>query len=186
LAAVALDRHAPDQVPGDQLLERIGDIRASEPERCGDVLGGERPFRRVEQCVGLADRAGDAPLAAHLAPVQDESAEGERKPGLFVNFCHDRNIGNYGRDVKHRFGRAGQASAQILRIELTLGKAGPTTTFAARNGEMHMPSLLKRFVADESAATAIEYGLICAGIAAVILDVIYDLVASRTPKLPQR
>src|SRR5262249_57747512 len=115
----------------------------------------------------------------------EEPLGGERTHGLVVNFCHDRNIGNYGRDVKHRFGRAGQASAQILRIELTLGKAGPTTTFAARNGEMHMPSLLKRFVADESAATAIEYGLICAGIAAVILGVIYDLGASLIAKLTQ-
>jgi len=50
---------------------------------------------------------------------------------------------------------------------------------------MHMPSLLKRFVADESAATAIEYGLICAGIAAVILGVIYDLGASLIAKLTQ-
>jgi len=48
-----------------------------------------------------------------------------------------------------------------------------------------MPSLLKRFVADESAATAIEYGLICAGIAAVILGVIYDLGASLVAKLTQ-
>jgi pilus assembly protein Flp/PilA len=50
---------------------------------------------------------------------------------------------------------------------------------------MHMPSLFKRFVADESGATAIEYGLICAGIAAVILGVINDLGASLIAKLTQ-
>jgi pilus assembly protein Flp/PilA len=46
-----------------------------------------------------------------------------------------------------------------------------------------MLSQLKRFVADESGATAIEYGLICAGIAAVILGVINDLGASLIAKL---
>ena len=48
-----------------------------------------------------------------------------------------------------------------------------------------MPLRSKRFVADESGATAIEYGLICAGIAAVILGVIYDLGASLVAKLTQ-
>jgi pilus assembly protein Flp/PilA len=38
-----------------------------------------------------------------------------------------------------------------------------------------MTSLLKRFVADETGATAIEYGLIAAGIALAIISVVKGL-----------
>ena len=38
-----------------------------------------------------------------------------------------------------------------------------------------MSNLLKRFVADESAATAIEYGLIAAGIAVAVITVVQGL-----------
>ena len=65
------------------------------PARLGDLLGGQRPLRCVEERMDLAYRAVDAPLAAHLAPVQDEALDRERKPGLFRYFCHNRNIGNY-------------------------------------------------------------------------------------------
>ena len=41
-----------------------------------------------------------------------------------------------------------------------------------------MVVMLRRFLSDQSAATAVEYGLICAGIAALILRVISDLGAS--------
>jgi hypothetical protein len=40
-------------------------------------------------------------LAAHVAPVQDEALDGVGElRGLFRNFCHDRNIGNDGMNVK--------------------------------------------------------------------------------------
>lgn len=38
-----------------------------------------------------------------------------------------------------------------------------------------MKSLVSRFVKDESGATAIEYGLIAAGIAVVIISVVYNI-----------
>ena len=38
-----------------------------------------------------------------------------------------------------------------------------------------MKNLLKRFVADESGATAIEYGLIAAGIALAIITIVNQL-----------
>ena len=95
LAPVALDRDAPDQVPGHQLADRVGDVRAREAERRGDLLGGQRPLREVEQRVDLADRAVDAPLPAHVAPMQDEALDGVGELcGFSVYFCHDRNIGN--------------------------------------------------------------------------------------------
>ena len=60
----------------------------------------------------LADRAIDAPLSAHVAPMQDEPFDGFGELCGFVrNFCHDRNIGNkermsrgvlgYRRDRRH-------------------------------------------------------------------------------------
>lgn len=38
-----------------------------------------------------------------------------------------------------------------------------------------MKSLVSRFVKDESGATAIEYGLIAAGIAVAIITVVYNI-----------
>lgn len=38
-----------------------------------------------------------------------------------------------------------------------------------------MKSLVSRFVKDESGATAIEYGLIAAGIAVAIITVVYSI-----------
>jgi pilus assembly protein Flp/PilA len=43
--------------------------------------------------------------------------------------------------------------------------------------------LVIEFVADESAATAIEYGLIAAGIALAIIEVIYALGTNLVAKL---
>jgi pilus assembly protein Flp/PilA len=43
--------------------------------------------------------------------------------------------------------------------------------------------LIAKFVADESGATAIEYGLIAAGIALVIIEVIYALGTNLVEKL---
>jgi pilus assembly protein Flp/PilA len=44
-----------------------------------------------------------------------------------------------------------------------------------RNGMMPMKKILKEFIADESGATAIEYGLIAAGIALAIIAVVNGL-----------
>jgi pilus assembly protein Flp/PilA len=44
-----------------------------------------------------------------------------------------------------------------------------------RNGMVPMKKILKEFIADESGATAIEYGLIAAGIALAIIAVVNGL-----------
>ena len=92
IAAVAEDRHAPDQVPGQQFLDRIGDVGARHAERLGDVVGGHRRLGEIQQAMDLADRAVDAPLVAHVAPVQDEPFDGGGEFLLGGYFCHDRNI----------------------------------------------------------------------------------------------
>ena len=46
-----------------------------------------------------------------------------------------------------------------------------------------MKCLISRFLADESGATAIEYGLIAAGIALAIIEVIYALGTNLVEKL---
>ncbi|MES1148939.1 MAG: Flp family type IVb pilin [Bradyrhizobium guangdongense] len=46
-----------------------------------------------------------------------------------------------------------------------------------------MKRILKDFVADETGATAIEYGLIAAGIALAIIEVIYALGTDLVGKL---
>lgn len=46
-----------------------------------------------------------------------------------------------------------------------------------------MKRILKDFVADETGATAIEYGLIAAGIALAIIEVIYALGTNLVAKL---
>jgi pilus assembly protein Flp/PilA len=43
--------------------------------------------------------------------------------------------------------------------------------------EARMPDCLKRFMADESGATAIEYGLIAAGISVAIISVVNSVGA---------
>src|SRR5262249_30011799 len=75
--------------------------RSREPEHRGDLLGRARPFRQVKQCMNLADRAVDAPLPAHVAPMQHEAFGGVGKLSYaFSNFCHNRNIGNRRKKVK--------------------------------------------------------------------------------------
>ncbi|MEK9280205.1 MULTISPECIES: Flp family type IVb pilin [unclassified Bradyrhizobium] len=46
-----------------------------------------------------------------------------------------------------------------------------------------MKGIITRFIADESGATAIEYGLIAAGIALAIIEVIYALGINLVAKL---
>jgi pilus assembly protein Flp/PilA len=44
--------------------------------------------------------------------------------------------------------------------------------YAPRNGEATATKMLKKFLADESGATAIEYGLIAAGISLIIISTV--------------
>ncbi|WP_035687348.1 Flp family type IVb pilin [Bradyrhizobium sp. Cp5.3] len=48
---------------------------------------------------------------------------------------------------------------------------------------MKVKSVIVKFIADESGATAIEYGLIAAGIALAIIEVIYALGINLVAKL---
>lgn len=56
-------------------------------------------------------------------------------------------------------------------------------------GDLHnwegqqLKRIFKKFVADETGATAIEYGLIAAGIALAIIEVIYALGTNLVEKL---
>jgi len=56
--------------------------------------------------------------------------------------------------------------------ELLRPDHGPTTDIVM---EFHMKSLVARFAKDESGATAIEYGLIAAGIALAIIVIVGQL-----------
>ncbi|GLR90432.1 hypothetical protein GCM10007857_71470 [Bradyrhizobium iriomotense] len=49
--------------------------------------------------------------------------------------------------------------------------------------ETTLKRIFKKFIADESGATAIEYGLIAAGIALAIIEVIYALGTNLIEKL---
>ena len=92
IAPVALDRHAADQAPGHQFPDRVRDVGARQPERVGDLLGGERPLGEIEQRVDLADRAVDAPLPP-MSPqcrMKRSTAAGSLSSGGY--FCHNRNI----------------------------------------------------------------------------------------------
>lgn len=53
---------------------------------------------------------------------------------------------------------------------------------AAEKGLSEMMSTIRRFAADESGATAIEYGLIAAGIALAIIAVVNGLGAKLNTK----
>jgi pilus assembly protein Flp/PilA len=48
-----------------------------------------------------------------------------------------------------------------------------------------MKNLVARFVSDESGATAIEYGLIAAGISVVIITVVTNIGTSLTARFQQ-
>lgn len=48
-----------------------------------------------------------------------------------------------------------------------------------------MKNLVARFVSDESGATAIEYGLIAAGISVVIITVVTNIGTSLTAKFQE-
>lgn len=57
-----------------------------------------------------------------------------------------------------------------------------TPLLAMLNRSRWMKSLIARFAQDRSGATAIEYGLIAAGIAAVVIGAVYSLGSNITAK----
>jgi pilus assembly protein Flp/PilA len=60
----------------------------------------------------------------------------------------------------------------MVRIGLDTTAAGPSSDSHMWIKEPTMKSLFSRFVKDESGATAIEYGLIAAGISVAIITVV--------------
>jgi pilus assembly protein Flp/PilA len=54
-------------------------------------------------------------------------------------------------------------------------KTAPNEAIPTPDGVMFMKNLIARFAKDESGATAIEYGLIAAGIALAIITVVNNL-----------
>ena len=72
VAAVAFDMDAADDAVALQFLQRGRDVGAGEAERLDDRLGIDWLFGEIEQGMDLRDRAVDAPMRTHLAPVQDE------------------------------------------------------------------------------------------------------------------
>jgi Flp pilus assembly pilin Flp len=68
-----------------------------------------------------------------------------------------------------------------LRACKLLVPAGPAEL--GRKQVVNLKCMLKSFLADESGATAIEYGLIAAGIALAIIEVIYALGTDLVAKL---
>ncbi|MET4206322.1 Flp pilus assembly pilin Flp [Bradyrhizobium sp. LA2.1] len=73
----------------------------------------------------------------------------------------------------------------LLNLGLRLG-ISPVPATCGRVGRMRvvkLKCLLIEFAADESGATAIEYGLIAAGIALAIIEIIYALGTNLVAKL---
>jgi pilus assembly protein Flp/PilA len=57
----------------------------------------------------------------------------------------------------------------------TTAVVGPSSDSHVWTQELSMKTIMKRFVKDESGATAIEYGLIAAGISVAIIAVVNTL-----------
>jgi hypothetical protein len=72
VAPVALDMDAADDGIGLQFLERGRHVGAGEPQRLDDRLGIDGLFGEIEQRMDLRDRAVDAPMRAHFAPMENE------------------------------------------------------------------------------------------------------------------
>ncbi len=111
VAPVAQHGYAADQLPAQQFLQAIGHVGARHAQGLGDVLGRQGLFRQIEQGLDLGHRPVDPPLAAQVAPAQDELFDRRRKAFLNVcYFCHNRNIGRSMGNVK-RVGPKARSSA---------------------------------------------------------------------------
>jgi pilus assembly protein Flp/PilA len=71
-----------------------------------------------------------------------------------------------------------------LRLPPVLGEVAPDDHRVTRQpGELHtMKNLIAKFVKDESGATAIEYGLIAAGISLAIIAIVNGLGSNLNTK----
>ena len=65
---------------------------------------------------------------------------------------------------------------------VTVSNAGETTYFEASTWSYVMKKLATRFLRDESGATAIEYGLIAAGISLAIIAIVNGLGSNLNTK----
>jgi pilus assembly protein Flp/PilA len=108
----------------------------------------------------LRDGEAGAALAAHPEPERIAAgclkakftlASGKRVCPIELTL--PKELGSHGRCVKH-----------------TAERGDPTP-----DGVLFMKNLIARFAKDESGATAIEYGLIAAGIALAIITVVNNL-----------
>jgi pilus assembly protein Flp/PilA len=68
-------------------------------------------------------------------------------------------------------------------VETHHSRAGAFFGRTGKDTRVNLKYRLKQFAADESGATAIEYGLIAAGIALAIIEVIYALGTDLVAKL---
>jgi hypothetical protein len=73
LPAVARLVDQAHQVPGLQLFQAHAHVRARETQRRADLVGIARLGGHIQEGVDLADRAVDAPAAAHFAEMHDET-----------------------------------------------------------------------------------------------------------------
>jgi hypothetical protein len=103
----------PDPGPGDA-------------EDVGDLLGVHRLLADIEKRLDLGDGAVDAPLAAEIAPLQDESPERRRQAvELCCYFCHDRNIGQKRPEVKGIPAAAAGQAVAASRARAPMAAARP-------------------------------------------------------------
>ena len=109
--------------------------------------------------------------------------------GLFEPVLPPYNAGSRG-SLAGKTGRIGHLAHQIEQAEFTqswiVGCIARVPATSGRFGKdllVKLTCLLTEFATDESGATAIEYGLIAAGIALAIIEVIYALGTDLVAKL---
>ena len=81
------------QPPGLQFLEAHAHVRARKAQRLGHVVGVDGAWREVNEGVDLTDGAVDAPAAAHLAEMADETLH-ERAEYVVFHVEDFRNFSN--------------------------------------------------------------------------------------------
>jgi len=69
---VSEDRGFFDDSPSHEFFQTGADIGAGDIEDVTDFLRIQRFFGKIKEGMHLSDRAVDAPLGAHLAPVENK------------------------------------------------------------------------------------------------------------------
>jgi len=115
------------------------------------------------------------------------------KKRLFRRVLPGRNAGS--RAVPSTGARENQAKPSQITVKLNdpdllnlglwwrIARAPATSGRSGKDTVVKLKCMLAAFVTDESGATAIEYGLIAAGIALAIIEVIYALGTNLVAKL---